>query len=86
MHSVTWFELPTKDLERAAAFYEKVLGLSLKREVFFGVPHAIADDILLQLSQGLQQSFADQGMIFHHQHIQHATTFCSLREIAKVPC
>lgn len=41
MHSVTWFELPTKDLERAAAFYEKVLGLSLKREVFFGVPHAI---------------------------------------------
>lgn len=41
MHSVTWFELPTKDLDRAAGFYEKVLGLSLKREVFFDVPHAI---------------------------------------------
>lgn len=41
MHSVTWFELPTKDLDRAAGFYEKVLDLSLKREVFFEVPHAI---------------------------------------------
>jgi len=41
MNSLNWFELPTHDLERAAGFYEKVLGLSLKREVFFEVPHAV---------------------------------------------
>lgn len=41
MNSLNWFELPTNDLDRGAAFYEKVLGVSLKREVFLEVPHAI---------------------------------------------
>ena len=41
MHAVNGFELPTVDLDRAATFYEKVLELSLRREVFLGVPHAI---------------------------------------------
>ena len=29
-HSIVWFDLPTKDLERAARFYSKVLGCELK--------------------------------------------------------
>jgi predicted enzyme related to lactoylglutathione lyase len=38
---ITWFELPTTDLSRARAFYEKVLAVSLKQEVFNGLPMAL---------------------------------------------
>jgi hypothetical protein len=31
-NAVTWFEIPTADLERAKRFYEAVLAISLKRE------------------------------------------------------
>jgi predicted enzyme related to lactoylglutathione lyase len=41
MNAVTWFELPTRDLERAARFYETVLGCPLLRMDFLGVPHAV---------------------------------------------
>jgi predicted enzyme related to lactoylglutathione lyase len=41
MHAVNWFELATTDIERAVSFYEKVLAVELKREVFMGVPHAV---------------------------------------------
>jgi hypothetical protein len=41
MHAVNWLELATSDLDRAVSFYEKVLAVDLKREVFMGVPHAI---------------------------------------------
>ena len=40
-HAVTWFEIPTADLDRAAAFYEAVLKTTLWRETVTGVPHAI---------------------------------------------
>jgi predicted enzyme related to lactoylglutathione lyase len=40
-NAITWFEILTTDLERAAKFYEAVLGVSLKRENFMGTPHAI---------------------------------------------
>jgi len=40
-HAVTWFEIPTRDLERAATFYETVLETTLWRETVAGVPHAI---------------------------------------------
>ncbi len=40
-NALTWFEIPTLDLDRATRFYETVLGVRLKREVFGGVPHAI---------------------------------------------
>ncbi len=36
-NAINWFEIPTTDLDRAVAFYETVLGVSLKREVFGGV-------------------------------------------------
>ena len=31
---VTWFEIPVADFERAAAFYERILALTLKRGDF----------------------------------------------------
>jgi uncharacterized protein len=38
---INWFEIPAVDLNRAVKFYETVLGVSLKREVFGGVPMAM---------------------------------------------
>jgi predicted enzyme related to lactoylglutathione lyase len=40
-NALTGFEIPTLDLDRAVHFYEAVLGVRLKREVFGGVPHAM---------------------------------------------
>jgi len=40
-NALDWFEIPTADLERAIRFYESVLAVSLKREVFGGVPMAM---------------------------------------------
>jgi uncharacterized protein len=39
--SINWFEIPTRDMDKAVAFYEQTLGLTLKREVFSGGPMAI---------------------------------------------
>jgi predicted enzyme related to lactoylglutathione lyase len=38
---INWFEIPVADIDRAQAFYEKVLGRSLKREEFGGGTLAI---------------------------------------------
>ena len=40
-NTINWYELPTTDLERAARFYESLLGVGLKRENFFGTKMAI---------------------------------------------
>ena len=40
-NAINWFEIPTTDLDRATRFYERILGVTLKREIFGGVPHAI---------------------------------------------
>lgn len=40
-NAITWFEIPTTDLSRAATFYETILGVTLKRQTFMDVPHAI---------------------------------------------
>lgn len=34
--AINWFEIPVADMDRAQAFYEKVLGRTLKRENFGG--------------------------------------------------
>lgn len=39
--ALSWFEIPTKNIERAAAFYEKVLATTLKHEDFFGTRMAV---------------------------------------------
>jgi predicted enzyme related to lactoylglutathione lyase len=41
MSVINWFEIPVSDIDRAARFYESVLGTTLRREDFAGVPHAI---------------------------------------------
>jgi predicted enzyme related to lactoylglutathione lyase len=38
--AINWFEIPTKDLDRAATFYEKLLNRELRRE-HYGEPMAI---------------------------------------------
>jgi predicted enzyme related to lactoylglutathione lyase len=39
--ALSWFEIPTTDLDRAIRFYETVLAVSLRREVFEGVAMAV---------------------------------------------
>jgi uncharacterized protein len=42
MHNaINWFEIPVRDLDRAVAFYEALLAVKLKREVFGGNPMAL---------------------------------------------
>lgn len=36
-----WFEIPTRDLDRAQRSYEALLGQSLRREDFGGMPMAV---------------------------------------------
>ena len=40
-HSINWFEIPTRDMDKAVTFYEKALGVTLSREVFGDEPHAV---------------------------------------------
>ncbi|GAB4511950.1 MAG: VOC family protein [Anaerolineae bacterium] len=39
--ALTWFEIATTDLDRAANFYSTVLDKPLRREDFGGIPHGI---------------------------------------------
>jgi predicted enzyme related to lactoylglutathione lyase len=41
MNVIDWFEIPTANLDRAAKFYEAVLGVRLKIETFGGTPQAM---------------------------------------------
>ena len=40
-NAINWFEIPCRDLSAGASFYERALDVTLKRESFRGVPHAI---------------------------------------------
>jgi len=40
-NALNWFELPVTDLDRATRFYETLLGVPMRREVFQGTPMAI---------------------------------------------
>ncbi len=40
-NALNWFEIPVRDLDRAAAFYETLLGAKLRREVFGDLPYGI---------------------------------------------
>lgn len=42
LNSVNWFEIPAQDFERACSFYEALLDISLRREMFGGtMPNGI---------------------------------------------
>ena len=38
---ISWFELPTTDLDRATAFYERILGVEMRRQACSGIPMSI---------------------------------------------
>ncbi len=38
--TLTWFEIPVINMDRAAKFYGTLLGSELKRDDFGGIPHA----------------------------------------------
>ena len=40
-NALNWFEIPVRDMDRAAAFYETLLGAKLKRENFGGMPYGV---------------------------------------------
>jgi predicted enzyme related to lactoylglutathione lyase len=40
-NAINWFEIPVDDMDRACRFYEGVLAVPLRREVFFGIPMAV---------------------------------------------
>ena len=40
-NTITWFELPVRDMARAVASYAALLDISLKAETFGGRPYAI---------------------------------------------
>ena len=40
-NAINWFEIPTRDMDKAIRFYEAMLGVSLQRETFGGVPHGV---------------------------------------------
>jgi predicted enzyme related to lactoylglutathione lyase len=40
-NAINWFEIPTRDMDKAVAFYEKTIGVTLKRELFGDMPHAV---------------------------------------------
>lgn len=40
MNALSWFEIPVVDMTRAIAFYEAMLGVKLRQDVFAGVPNA----------------------------------------------
>jgi hypothetical protein len=40
-NAINWFEIPTRDMDRSVRFYERTLGITLKREDFGGMPHAV---------------------------------------------
>jgi uncharacterized protein len=40
-NAINHFELPVRDLERAVACYETLLGIRMRRELFGGLPYAL---------------------------------------------
>lgn len=40
-NALNWFEIPVRDIDRAVAFYEALLGETLRREVFGGLPYGV---------------------------------------------
>ena len=40
-NAINWFEITTRDMDKAVRFYEATLGQPIKREIFGGVPHGV---------------------------------------------
>lgn len=70
-NSIHWFEIPTRDLDRATRFYELVLSRKLRREVFGGAPIAIFEADSREavagclLGEGRRKPAEDAGIIVY---------------------
>jgi uncharacterized protein len=69
-HALTWFEISTVDIDRAASFYEQVLNTTLARQEMFGARLAVfpatPDGISGCLQQGPNNVVApNQGAIVY---------------------
>lgn len=40
-NAINWFEIPTRDMDKAVRFYEATFATKLQRETFGGMPHAM---------------------------------------------
>jgi uncharacterized protein len=40
-NAMTWFEIPSVNFDRAVEFYNQVLNVSLRKEIFGGIPNGI---------------------------------------------
>lgn len=40
-HAINWFEIPVTDMTRSIAFYERLLGITLRREPCSGLDFAV---------------------------------------------
>jgi predicted enzyme related to lactoylglutathione lyase len=85
MNAINWFEIPVRDLDKATPFYAAVLGIELKRELFFGVPHAIflAEGVAGALIQDAQRAPAapQTGGSTLYLHAQDGVSACLARAI-----
>ena len=43
VHSIDWFEIPARDIDRAQRFYETLLGAPMRRETIAGQTLAVFD-------------------------------------------
>jgi predicted enzyme related to lactoylglutathione lyase len=54
-NAINWFEIPVRDMDRAVAFYESLLGAKLRRDTLGGMPYAIFPYDAPGISGGLVQ-------------------------------
>lgn len=40
-NAINWFEITTRDMDKAVRFYEATLAQPIKREIFGGIPHGV---------------------------------------------
>ena len=54
-NAINWFEIGVSDLDRAAGFYQRTLGIDLRRENFAGLPIAVFPSAKDQVGGALVQ-------------------------------
>ena len=70
-NAINWFEIPTRDLDRATRFYEQLLDRKLHREVFAETPIAIFEGESREavagclISDPRRQPSADSGVLVY---------------------
>ena len=73
VHSLDWFEIPARDIDRAQRFYETLLGAPMRRESIAGQSLAVFDHgdatAYSPLAQCVNRPFRLVGRIFDQQYL-----------------